>query len=118
VIGSALLGLALPPASAAAWWCVYRLVGGRYSYVGGWITSGLGVLAVSLIGRHWLTAAFAAASLLVALAVWWWKRKDRKRAASLVGAKSRALRDALVRRAREVARPRPVLKPAPGGVGH
>jgi hypothetical protein len=54
---------------------------------------------------------------IVAFAVWLWRRhKDRrKRAAALIGAKSRALRDAIVKRAKESARgARPVLRPIPG----
>lgn len=48
--------------------------------------------------------------------LWWRRRKRRKRARDALGAKSRALRDALVRRTREAAQPRPVLRPVPGGV--
>jgi hypothetical protein len=44
----------------------------------------------------------------------WWRRSDRRRRAlAWLGAKSRAVRDALVRKAREVSQPRPVL--VPGG---
>jgi hypothetical protein len=52
------------------------------------------------------------------LAAWeWWKRRRRKdRAPRAYGEKSRALVAALVRRAREAARPRPVLRPIPGAV--
>lgn len=52
-----------------------------------------------------------------AAAVWvtwkWWKggRRGRDKAAKMLGDKSRALLDALVRRAREIAVPRPVLAP-------
>jgi hypothetical protein len=50
----------------------------------------------------------------IALALWWWlRRKGRKRSASWLGAKSRALRDAIVRKARDLSQPRPVL--VPGG---
>jgi len=44
------------------------------------------------------------------------KNRGKRRAVDALGAKSRALREALVRRAREVARPRPVLRPVPGRV--
>jgi Flp pilus assembly protein TadB len=59
-------------------------------------------------GVRWIAAGVAIAAL-IALALWWWnRRKDRKRATGLLGAKSRALRDALVRKARELTQPRPV----------
>lgn len=62
----------------------------------------------------WSLASFACAAVLAWL--WWHRRKRRKRARGALGAKSRALRDALVRRTREAAQPRPVLRPVPGGV--
>lgn len=48
---------------------------------------------------------------------WWHDRRSRrgKRADGLIGEKSRALLAALVRKAREAAKPRPVFRPAPGG---
>ena len=56
----------------------------------------------------------------VSIGAWWlwkwWRRKDRKRAAALVGEKSRALRDAIVKRAKDASRgARPVLRPVPQG---
>ena len=46
----------------------------------------------------------------------WWdqhkKNRHRRRVLAMLGAKSRALRDALVRRMREL-KPRPVLRPSP-----
>lgn len=62
----------------------------------------------------WWDAAGQAVAVLIALALWWHSRRmGRKRAASLLGAKSKALRDSLVRRARQAGLPRPVL--IPGG---
>jgi hypothetical protein len=67
-------------------------------------TSGAGVLEV-VMGEWWVAAGSAIAAL-VAVALWWhYRRKGRRRAA----------RDALVRKARELSLPRPVL--APGGAG-
>jgi hypothetical protein len=85
-----------------------------------WISAAVGGLAFGAIaagftGGGWAGPAGSAASLIVALAIWWWRRKKRRSVAAMLGAKSRALRDALVRRARQVARPRPVLRPVPGG---
>jgi len=72
-----------------------------------------------LLQHGYLAAAWFA--FCGALCAWsWWnerrKRRRKRKAAAVLGAKSRALRDALVRRAREVTVPRPVLRhvPQPG----
>lgn len=75
------------------------------------------MIAAILNGVAWEAAMWA---VFGASAVWsWWdhhrKNRGKRKAREAIGAKSRALRDALVRRARQVARPRPVLRPAPGG---
>jgi hypothetical protein len=89
----------------------------RSPWIGGWLGCAAGCLVGAVASRAWLLAVGAVVSAVIAVILyWWWRRKDRKRAASLIGAKSRALRDALVRRARETAKPRPVLRPQPGGV--
>jgi hypothetical protein len=72
-------------------------------------------------GNIYGAANFAVAAF-VAWSMWrrWkrrWKRRRRDRAPKAVGAKSRALIAALARKVRESARPRPVLRPAPGGAG-
>lgn len=82
-----------------------------------WAGSSLLDVALFLALRQWLEAAWAALSLLAALYLWWRGRKDLRRITRLAGAKSRALLAALARKAREAARPRPVLRPAPGGAG-
>lgn len=67
-----------------------------------------------LPGRDWWSEGAEAIAEAVVLILWWLgRRKGRKRAAKWLGAKSRALRDAIVRKARQAAQPRPVL--APGG---
>jgi hypothetical protein len=60
----------------------------------------------------------ACTSLSVVLAAWrlWRNRRKRDRAPRAFGAKSRARVAALVRKARETAKPRPALRPVPGGV--
>jgi hypothetical protein len=71
-----------------------------------------------ILRASWLPLVFHGA--LTALNTWyWWRdrgRRNRKRALEALGAKSLARLAALVRKQREAARPRPVLRPAPGGV--
>lgn len=66
------------------------------------------------IWPRWAWMTGSAISLAVVLALWWWRRY-RDKAKRLIGAKARAIRDAMARRMRELA-PRPVLRPVPGGV--
>jgi hypothetical protein len=107
------LGALVAPCSAAAW---SRLIPAlRREFLTGWVGGCVcgGASAVIISWRPY--AIGAAISLAVALAVWWHRRKKRRRGAALLGAKSKALRDALVRRVRQSGRPRPVLIPVPGG---
>jgi hypothetical protein len=77
-----------------------------------------GLFAVAgILGRQWLWAAFSAAAAALMAWLWWRKRRRKGRAKAWLGAKSRALRDALVAKQREVTRPRPVLRPVPGSAG-
>lgn len=97
---------------------VLRTAGLRFAARFVWTAASAAFLVINVIYgaalHDLLPAAISAAYLTGALAFWWWRRRrDRMKAA--LGAKSRALRDALVRRAREAARPRPVLRPSPGG---
>lgn len=65
-----------------------------------------------VLTRRWLPAGIDAAVLALYARSWWNGSRRRKRATDALGAKSRALRDALVRKAREVV-PRPGLRPVP-----
>jgi membrane protein implicated in regulation of membrane protease activity len=84
-------------------------------------SDGAGAISNALMIPMWLFLHIywmAGLSVLLALLFawdWWRKRKRRKRSPKALGAKSRALIAALVRKAREAARPRPVLRPQPGG---
>ena len=80
-----------------------------------WAASAAWDIGVGLIAGLWLPLAVSAANLILAVWLYWRHRKRKDRAAKLAGAKSRALLASLVRRAREAAQPRPVLRPAPGG---
>ena len=66
-----------------------------------------------------LQGQWGAAVFFAAIAAWWawqwWNRRRKGRAKAWLGAKSRAVRDALVRKLREARKPRPVLRPAPQG---
>lgn len=116
LFGNVLLPLFLPPAAALGWAALYRLIRLRYWLLPGWMTSAACVTVANLAGGYWLAAASGGLSFMVALAIWWWRRrKDRRRALRELGYKARALLAAVVRRAREAAQPRPVLRPVPGG---
>lgn len=107
-----LLGLLVAPASSAAWLPVLRVPRGRRFrvWLAGWISGCAGGGLTAVIFRDWPWASGAALSLAVALAVRW-RRRRRDRVRALIGAKSRALRDALAARM-----PRPVvLRPVRGG---
>lgn len=109
--------LFLAPLCALEGMYLARPPGQRQRHIFGW--SALGFTAYTVTGvflGQW--PACAVFLILAAICAWqWWngRRKDRDRAGFLIGAKSRALRDALVRRVREAAKPRPVLRPVPGG---
>jgi hypothetical protein len=108
-----LLGLLLAPVAASMWRSIGRLFGFRINVITSWISGCAGGGISCLFDQDWWWLAGCSLSALVALAIWWWRRKKRRNVAALIGAKSRALRDAIVRKAREVARPRPVLRPVP-----
>jgi hypothetical protein len=63
--------------------------------------------------HHWWAAASLNAAVMAFIAWRDWRRRKRKRGTASLGAKSRALRAALVRRMRESGKPRPALQPAP-----
>lgn len=105
-----------PPGAAVIWQVLYRLWPIRArTFTADWIAIAIVCTAVLVLERSWLPAAGSGVSLIAAIAVWWWRRRKRRKVAALIGAKSKALRDALVRKVRESARPRPVFKPQPQG---
>jgi membrane protein implicated in regulation of membrane protease activity len=92
----------------------------------GWRLYGPGIAALGwalfivsdVMRGSWLTIPLDAVLMVLDAWLWWReyrKRKDRRRALEAIGDKTRRLRDALVRRAREAARPSPVLRPSLGG---
>lgn len=84
----------------------------------GLLAIGLGIAAVAeVLNGDWLLAAVNGPAACFAAWLWWRNRKRRDRAPRSYGYKARAALAALVAKARESARPRPVLRPAPGGAG-
>lgn len=112
----ALLGTASALAGAAL------LITFRHSRIIGWMGATLGVcglagMDVAAVLRHnWFLTAYYTAWLLYLAWFWWRKRRNHRRAPRAYGTKSRARLAALVATLRERARPRPVLRPVPGGV--
>lgn len=80
-----------------------------------WLAAATTDLFASVLIAEWIPAAVSAAQIGIAIAIWRWRNRRRDRAPKLAGAKSRARLAALVRAAREAAKPRPVLQPVPGG---
>ena len=104
-------GLALPPSIA---WGYAALL--RFSFITSWIGSAVGGVIAGVMGSGVTWGTVNGVSLAMAVAVWWYRRRKRKDpAARQFGAKSRARIAALVERAREAAKPGPVLRPVPGG---
>jgi hypothetical protein len=103
----------LPPASSWVWGRVRRRYRARFYQ--GWIGAAVGGGVTWAIQGQWLWAAIDMANVGVAVVLWWLSRRRRKRAPRAYGAKSRALVAALVRKARENARPRPVPRLGPAG---
>lgn len=111
IIINVLVAVVIPPFSSWSSHVAFR--SSRDAFYCGWILSALfGVVGLS-IQHYWVWAGIAGVNMLIAVYLWWRKRNKRKRAPRAYGAKSRALVTALIRRAREHARPRPVLRPLP-----
>jgi len=110
-----LVGFVMPPTTAYAWLLVLRACGIRPLFFLMWVSSAAVPMVMNLASRDWGLAACEGASLALALVLWWYRRRRRDRAPKLSSAKGRAIIAALVRRAREAAKPHPVLRPVPGG---
>jgi hypothetical protein len=106
-----------PPGFAAFWTVVYaiwpvRIIRGEFFRRWMWAAGSMG--AVFAVQQMWLPAAIGAGSLVLAALIRWRRRKKRRKAAALLRAKSKALRDGLVRRLRDAApRTGPKLRPSP-----
>jgi len=106
-----LVALLLPPAWSYLWSGLWQRLYRRRYFLQGWLSGAGGGGTAALLEHFWAYALGAAVSTAVGLAIWWWRRRKRRNVLALMGQKSRLLRDALVRRVREVTKPSPVLRP-------
>jgi hypothetical protein len=106
-----------PPVLSWLWQQVLGRVlrGVRFRFYQGWIGAAVSGGFGFAWDRQWLWFLLAAANAGVAIVLWWLSRRRRKRAPRAYGAKSAALVAALVAKAREAARPRPVPRLGPAG---
>ena len=106
-----------PPLFAFGWKGLYRAILPRvpYKFTLGWAFGAIATTVAYVAGSEWLPAIICGANAVLAIALWWWNRRRRKRSPKLAGAKSRARLAAIVRKSREASKPRPVLRPVPGG---
>lgn len=111
-----------PPFAAVLWyvagrrfrWLRLRSMSPQAAFFFDWISLGVLVGVIDACGGQWRPGGASAGSAIVGIIVReWMRRRRRDRAGRSIGAKSRQIRDAIVRKAREAAKPRPVLKPAP-----
>jgi hypothetical protein len=96
---------------------IIAAITGKEQRAWGLLLAGNALGAVAQFDRHsWLLCAANAVCAVVCAWKLWRGRRRRKRAPRAYGAKSRALIARLVRKAREAARRRPVLRPVPQGL--
>jgi hypothetical protein len=113
-LGDFLFALITPPVMS---WCAGRVSRRGTGFINLWLAGCCGgALAVALV-HGWAFVSGGAVSAAVAILVWWWRRhRDKfRRLAGAIGEKARQRRAALVRTMRQRSRPRPVLRPVPGG---
>ncbi len=114
-----LWALCWPPAYAIGGTILYRRMPGMWklpwpgTVAHGFVAGGLGLVVAYGIGRLWIPFTIGAAWLAIGVLLWWHRRRKRRRALALLGARSRALRAALVRTMRRERKPSRVLRPHP-----
>ena len=109
-----LTAITLPPVSSFSWH--YLLRKSLRAFFAGWLSAAVAGVALGALHGDWVWAGGNAVTGLAAVVAWWlYRRRGRKKAPRAYGAKSRALLAALVRKAREATKPRPVLRPVPQG---
>ena len=90
-----------------AWWRRHISMSGVLTEIIWFCSVDLGIWAIQ---RHWWSMASTTLVLIITIAIRRW-RKNRKKIMQALGAKARALREALVRKQQEVMKPRQVLVP-------
>jgi hypothetical protein len=115
LISALLISTALPPFISFAWGRVQRKRGRVWNFYGGWVSSCIGGAVGWALSGSWNLVAVDAANALLAVIMWWLSRRRKRRAPKSAGAKSKAILAAVVARMRETLKPRPVLRPVPGG---
>jgi len=115
-----LLATVYPPALGFSMAVLYRVIGAPVEVAarqGGFWCAMAGAAQAVIDGAsgNWLAFICAVANTCIGAWLYWRNRRRRHRAPYAYGAKSRARVAALVRKAGEAARPRPVLRPVPGG---
>ena len=104
-----------PPLFASVWWHAFRSRPGPSRFYEAWGCAGFGGVLTYGVSRQVIPVVISVAQIILAVFLWWLSRRRRRRAPKPAGYKARALIAAIVRKAREAARPRPVLRPVPGG---
>ena len=109
---------AWPPAWGVIWVRLFRFraAPSPLRFYEAWICGALGGVLSYGVARDLVPLVISVLQVVLAAFLWWLSRRRRKRAPKLAGYKGRALLAALVRKAREAVKPRPVLRPVPGRV--
>lgn len=101
------------PLPVAFFWFLLPKGRSRRGFTFEWAANAVILAVLAACFRQWAYLSGCALSFAVAVIVRWWNRRRRDRARKWLGAKSRALRDAIVRRMRDVTTPRRILRPVP-----
>lgn len=99
-----LVGIFMPPVSTWLWvpfgrWSNRRMGKGygAKDFAGDWLGNSFIQMGLSYFAFHWMGVTTGNVISAVIAAVFWWSKRKRRRSLELLGEKSRALRNALVR---------------------
>ena len=116
-----LLATVWPPAMGVLQYLLFRRVAGLSPRAAArmagfwWMVAAVPQLLIDAVSGNWLPSACAVVNAGIGAWLWWRNRRRRDRAPRTYGAKSRARVAALARKAKQAARPSPVLRPVLGG---